>query len=113
MQKILFFTVLAIVGVCLTVFICNQYPASVITCKVLKLQQQQKISGSSESVSTDIRYLIVTDQGTFVCKNALLHFKFNNSDIFLRLKEDSTYKMKVAGVGKSIFTEYKNVLKVY
>lgn len=48
MLKFLFYTVLAIVAFALTIFICNQYPTSVITCKVLKLQQQQKISGSSE-----------------------------------------------------------------
>jgi hypothetical protein len=43
---------------------------------------------------------------------ALLIGKFNNSDIYWHLKEDSTYTFKVAGVGRSMITEYRNILEV-
>lgn len=81
-------------------------------CKVLELQQQQLIEGTDGNMSTRIRYLVITDKETFICENSLLNGKFNNSDIFWRLKKDSIYTFKVAGVGKSFVTEYRNILEV-
>ena len=81
-------------------------------CKVLELQQQQLIEGTDGNMSTSIRYLVITDKETFICENSLLNGKFNNSDIFWRLKKDSIYTFKVAGVGKSFVTEYRNILEV-
>ena len=65
--------------------------STVRDCKVIRLQQQTLMKGETNNLKTEIRYLIVTDKGTFICKNSIIHWKFNNSDIFLRLKEGSTY----------------------
>jgi len=95
------------------VSVWNQSNVSTVeNCKVMDLQQQQLIKGSDGNMSTEIRYLVITDKETFVCESSLLNGKFNNSDNYWRLKKDSTYTFKVAGVGKSMITEYRNILEV-
>lgn len=83
---------------------------TVNNCKVINLQQQSLVNGDKDGFSTTIRYLVITDKETFVCETSPLNMKFNNSDIFWRLQKDSTYNFKVAGIGKSILTEYRNIL---
>lgn len=95
------------------VSVWNQSNVSTVeNCKVIDLQQQQLIKGSNGNMSTEIRYLVITDKETFVCESSLLNGKFNNSDIYWHLKKDSIYTFKVAGVGKSMITEYRNILEV-
>ena len=95
------------------VSVWNQSNVSTVeNCKVMDLQQQQLIKGSDGNMSTEIRYLVITDKETFVCESSLLNRKFNNSDIYWHLKKDSIYTFKVAGVGKSMITEYRNILEV-
>jgi hypothetical protein len=82
-------------------------------CKVERLVQQQIISnGDNGSISTGYRYLVITNKETFICESSLLNGKFNNSDIFFRLKEGETYNFKVAGYGKTFFTDYRNLLDI-
>lgn len=93
--------------------VCNQSNVSTVeNCKVIDLQQQQIIKGSDGDISTEMRYLVITDKETFVCESSWINGKFNNSDIYWRLKKDSTYTFKVAGIGKSMITEYRNILEV-
>ena len=82
------------------------------SCKILELQQQQKISGSGKNISTEIRYLVVSDKETFICESSLLNGKFDNSNIFFHLKKDSIYNFKVCGSGKSFIFDYRNILEV-
>lgn len=80
---------------------------------VNKLVAQNLISGSADDLSTEIRYLVVTNRGTFICESSLLSDKFNNSEIFYNLKEGATYKKFVTiGLGKSFFSDYKNLIFV-
>lgn len=91
----------------------NQSKVDIVqNCKVMDLQQQQLINGSGNDMKTVIRYLVITDKETFVCETSLLNGKFNNSDIFWRLKKDSVYTFRVAGIGKSILYDYRNILEV-
>lgn len=62
---------------------------------------------------TDIRYLIVTDKGTFTSQANWFYGKFNSSDVFFHLVKDSTYSsITVTGYGKSALFDYQNVLEV-
>ena len=98
---------------CIAAGVMNAVQTAVVAdCKVIELQQQQLITGSGKSVSTEIRYLVVTDKETFVCESSLINGKFNNSDVFWRLKKDSTYTFKVVGYGKGIVFDYRNILEV-
>lgn len=76
--------------------------------KVIELQQQQLISKEG----TTIRYLIITESETFICENSLINGKFDNSNLFWHLKKDSVYSFKVAGIGKTVITDYRNVIEV-
>lgn len=83
---------------------------TLVNCKVVNLSQQNLING--KVVTTDIRYLIATDKGTFICENSWVNWKFNNSDIFLNLRQDSTYTFKVCGIGKTFLTDYQNIIEI-
>jgi len=110
---ILFFAIFAFIVISLLTNCFGSTKTDIVRdCKVIKLQQQQIISSSDGSVSTEIRYLIITDKETFICESSLLNGKFNNSDIFWRLKEGDTYTFKVCGMGKSMLTDYRNILEV-
>ena len=109
------FTIIAGIGI---IFLgANMYNETVTDtvydCKVKKLQQQQKISSDgSNNINTEYRYLVVTDKETFICTSSVMNQKFNNSDIFFNLKEDSIYTFRVAGLGKGMFFDYRNIIEV-
>lgn len=112
-SKIIFgIIIIAIVGILIVNVGNDSKTETVQKCKVEKLVQQQIISGDKDNLSTDIRYLVVTDKETFICESSMLNGKFNNSDIFWHLKEGETYNFKVCGMGKSMVTDYRNILEV-
>lgn len=84
---------------------------TVTGCKVERLVQQQILDGNNGSVSTGYRYLVITNKETFISESSLLNGKFNNSDIFWRLKEGETYNFTVVGYGKTYFTDYRNIIE--
>jgi hypothetical protein len=90
----------------------NGLHTNTVTVKVTDLQTQQIVIGYPKHMKTRIRYLVITDFETFVCENSYLKFKFNNSDIFYHLKKDSTYTMQVQGIGKTLLSDYRNILKI-
>lgn len=94
-------------------YIKNELKIDIVkNCKIIDLQQQQLIEGDGNSIKTKIRYLVITDKETFICENSLLNEKFNNSDLYLRLKKDSVYTFHVSGSGKSVIYDYRNILEV-
>ena len=83
-----------------------------VTGKVISKQIQPIISGSKGDVSTEYRYLVRTDKEMLVVINSLANFKYNNSEIFMGLDTGKTYTFVVCGWGKSMITEYRNILSV-
>lgn len=79
---------------------------------ILDLQQQQKISGTKDNMSTEFRYLVITDKETFICESSIFNGKFDNSNIFYKLQKGKVYNFKVCGVGKSFLFDYRNILDV-
>jgi hypothetical protein len=49
---------------------------------------------------------------TFINEDNFWAFKYNNAEIFYSLKKDSLYTLKVSGFGKSIITDYRNIITV-
>jgi len=90
---------LAVIILIALAFMGNQLKTEEITIKIDTLISQQKIKGNKESMSTDIRYLIVSEKETFVSESNWLQFKFNNSDVFYHMKMGKTYTVKVSGYG--------------
>lgn len=107
---VLFILITVFVGGCgLTIY--DQKHKGEVIATVTDLQLLQKISGSGSSMKTEIRFIVITDKETFITENSLFNFKFNNSDIFYRLEKGKAYKFKVCGIGKGIFTDYRNILE--
>jgi hypothetical protein len=88
--------------------ICDSLQVDTVKVKVNKLVTQQIIGKES----TKYRYLIITDNETFICENNILHGKFNNSDLFYKIKENQTYIFFVCGYGKTWYSDYRNVLDI-
>lgn len=110
MRKFKTYATIAIVLVVLVIFVrsCTTFKTERVTSKVVTTQALPIIGKQT----TEYRYLVVTDKETFIVESAWLHGKFNNSDIFWRIKTDSTYTFKVAGYGKTFVTDYRNILEV-
>lgn len=109
------FYLLVIIGIILTLVInlADQTNVEIVNeCTVIELQQQQLISGTNGDLNTEIRYLVVTDKETFVCETSFINNKFNNSDIFWRLEKGKTYNFRVSGFGKTVITQYRNILEI-
>ena len=83
-----------------------------VTVKVVNVIDQTNYSKNGEVGTTEHRYLVVTDKETFECKNSLLNFHFNKSDVFYHIQKDSTYTFDVVGFGKSFFTDYRNIIEI-
>ena len=114
MKKIQFSIVLiiSIIGILLFLGFSNDLKVeNVNNCKVLELQQQQLISGSGNNITTEIRYLVITDKETFICETSLINGKFDNSNIFFRLEKGKVYNFKVCGYGKGFLFKYRNILE--
>jgi hypothetical protein len=78
----------------------------VITDTVIRLEKLPIISGST----TKYRYIVVCQREIFICENSIVNLKFNNSDIFFHLQEGEEYTFEVCGIGKTIMTDYRNIL---
>lgn len=98
------------IGLIIVANVLNSSTVTEITnVKIEDKQQQQLISKEG----TEIRYLVITDKGTFICESNFVLGKFNNSDLFWRIKVDSIYpKIKVSGIGKGILFDYQNIIEI-
>lgn len=113
MRKIFFIAIPLFIIVFLANLVNSTNTVIYNNVKIIDKQQQQLITGSGNNISTEIRYLVITDKGTFICESNIFQGKFNNSDIFWHIKKDSTYaNMKVSGFGKSFFFDYQNILEI-
>lgn len=109
MNKI--YLLIAIIAIIFIGYKCssNLKTTTINNVKIIKLVDQMKV----EKEGTYYKYLIITNKGTFKCEDSYFNGKFNNSEMFYTLKQDSTYKeFKVQGFGKGIFNDYQNLIEV-
>jgi hypothetical protein len=57
-------------------------------------------------------YLVYTDKGTFKLEDDMFRGNFYSSDVYGKLKQDSTYKFKTAGYRIGFMSEYPNIIEV-
>ena len=55
-------------------------------------------------------YLVYTDKGTFKVEDSIVLFRFNSSDLYGSIKQDSTYTFRTVGFRAGFFSEYPNVV---
>lgn len=109
--KIIF--VLGVVATLLCVvfdFVSKTTTEQIPNCEVITTIALSKINGSATNLNTEIIYLVVTNKETFICEESALNGSLNNVDMFYRIKKDSTYTFKVAGFGKTVFSDYRNII---
>ena len=79
-------------------------------CKVLSIDKQVKTSGSGESFSTDIYWLVVTDKGSYYLRTDGL---WTCPEAVGMLKVDSTYNITVDGwFSSTFFGQYPYIINV-
>lgn len=108
-----------IVGIVLLVVVSfagsifSSYKKETVTVKIEDVIQQQHYSRKeNDGGSTKYRYLVITPNETFECQTSFWNMHFNKSDIFYHIKKDSTYTFVVCGFGKSVITDYRNILEI-
>ena len=57
-------------------------------------------------------YLVYTDKGTFKVEDSIVLFRFNSSDLYGSIKQDSTYTFQTVGFRAGFLSEYPNVVTV-
>lgn len=58
------------------------------------------------------KYMIFTEEEVFENTDAPIMFKFNSSDLYNKLKVDSTYNVKVYGFRIPFLSQYRNIIKI-
>jgi hypothetical protein len=76
-----------------------------------------KVNGKeriTESVGDRIEsfYLVYTDKGTMKLEDDLFRGNFYSSDVYGRLKQDSTYTFKTSGYRIGFMSSYPNIIEV-
>lgn len=105
MKKLLIILTLA-----LTLSACEPVEKHRVTCKVLSIDKQVKQSGSADSFSTEIYWLVTTDNGTYHIKTDGL---WACPEAVGQIKPDSTYTLTVDGFCQSSFWGiYPYIVKV-
>jgi uncharacterized membrane protein len=89
------------------IFIADSTQRSGVDAVVIEKMIQQNISKDG----TTFRYLINTDNGTFTSKENILVGKFESSETYFKLKEGTKYHFVLVGFGKTLVTDYKNIIK--
>lgn len=78
---------------------------------VAKVEGKERIT---ESVGDQIEsfYLVYTDKGTFKLEDDLFRGNFYSSDVYGKIKQDSTYTFKTSGYRIGFLSSYPNIIEV-
>jgi hypothetical protein len=57
-------------------------------------------------------YLVYTDKGTFKLEDDFFRGNFYSSDVYGKIKRDSTYTFKVAGYRIGFMSSYPNIIEI-
>ena len=77
-----------------------------------------KVEGKERIVKQDGRntiesfYVVYTDKGTFKLEDDMLRGNYYSSDVYGKLKENSTYTFKTSGYRIGWASEYPNIIEV-
>jgi hypothetical protein len=82
-----------------------------VSTVAVKVEGKERIT---ESVGDKIEsyYLVYTDKGTFKLEDDLFRGNFYSSDVYGKLKQDSTYTFKTSGYRIGFLSSYPNIIEV-
>jgi hypothetical protein len=76
-----------------------------------KVEGKERITKKSGD-NIESFYLVYTDKGTFKLEDDIFRGNFYSSDVYGKLKQDSTYKFKTSGYRIGFMSLYPNIIKV-
>lgn len=77
----------------------------------VKLDGKERIIDKSGD-NIESFYLVYTDKGTFKLEDDWFRGNFYSSDVYGKLKQDSTYTFKTAGYRIGFLSSYPNIIEV-
>jgi uncharacterized protein YycO len=81
---------------------------NIVTAKV---EGKERITQQSGKTITSF-YVVYTDKGTFKLEDDMLRGNFYSSDVYGKLKQDSTYTFKTSGYRIGFMSSYPNIIEV-
>lgn len=76
-----------------------------------KVEGKERITESSGD-KIESFYLVYTDKGTFKLEDDLFRGNFYSSDVYGKLRQDSTYTFKTSGYRIGFVSSYPNIIEV-
>jgi hypothetical protein len=76
-----------------------------------KVEGKERITESSGD-KIESFYLVYTDKGTLKLEDDLFRGNFYSSDVYGKLKQDSTYTFKTSGYRIGFVSSYPNIIEV-
>jgi len=77
----------------------------------VKVEGKERITEQTGNRVTSF-YVVYTDKGTFKLEDDMLRGNYYSSDVYGKLKEDSTYTIKTSGYRIGWASEYPNIIEV-
>jgi len=111
MKKFLLIGGIIIVGIALTIGNTVMYHRSAETIKI-KVTGKDRITQSDGDGNSTSKYLVFTTTEKFENTDVMTLGKYNSSDIQGRLREDSTYTVKVYGWRIPWMSSYRNIVEI-
>lgn len=105
----LFFALIAALIIAAIYFNVKAY--NHIETNTVKVEGKERITQQSGNHINSF-YLVYTDKGTFKLEDDLFRGNFYSSDVYGKLKQDSTYTFKTAGYRIGWMSEYPNIIEV-
>jgi hypothetical protein len=105
----LFFASIAALVIATIYFYVNAY--NHIETHTVKIEGKERITEQSGKTITSF-YVVYTDKGTFKLEDDLFRGNFYSSDVYGKLRQDSTYTFKTSGYRIGWASEYPNIIEV-
>ncbi len=78
---------------------------------VVKVEGKERITKQYRKTIESF-YVVYTDKGTFKLEDDMLRGNYYSSDVYGKIKQDSTYTIKTSGYRIGWASEYPNIIEV-
>jgi hypothetical protein len=107
---ILVFALIAAIFIASICFSVNSYYH--IETHTVKVEGKERITKQNGGNAIKSFYVVYTDKGTFKLEDDMLRGNYYSSDVYGKLKENSTYTFKTSGYRIGWASEYPNIIEV-
>ena len=82
-----------------------------IETHTVKVEGKERITEQSGKTIKSF-YVVYTDKGTFKLEDDMLRGNYYSSDVYGKIKQDSTYTIKTSGYRIGWASEYPNIIEI-